>query len=72
MVHGQRPKLKNLGSYAKLKTFECYLNDFAVENWVFSNYSCELRPYTRSLKSMNVYLVMRKPLFKLFVSSLDW
>lgn len=67
LVHGQRPKLTNLSSYAKLKTFDCYFNDFAVENWVFQNYSCELRPYTRSLKSMNVYLAMRKPLHKLFV-----
>lgn len=50
------------------KSFECLVNDEVKEKYVYSNFSCFAKIYSRKVSTLNFYAVFKKPINKLFVS----
>lgn len=57
----------NTKSAAFIKTFECTFNEEMLTKYIYPNASCSVTRLSRASSAINIYVMMRKPLEKLYV-----
>lgn len=58
----------NYGNYIKIKSLNAKYSDYAIEHYVYDNYSYVLKTYNRNYQTLSWDVTMRVPLNEAYVT----